>query len=50
MKAELAESMKVIAEREANDSPVYTFVKNLKPPELVRTQAAPAVESAQRSG
>jgi hypothetical protein len=32
MKKELSEAMQIMSEREANDSPVYTFIKDLKPP------------------
>jgi tetratricopeptide (TPR) repeat protein len=34
MKQELSKAMKIIAEKEADDSPVYTFIKDLKPPVL----------------
>jgi hypothetical protein len=34
MKQELSKAMKIIAEKEAHDSPVYTFIKDLKPPVL----------------
>jgi hypothetical protein len=34
MKQELSKVMKIIAEKEADDSPVYTFIKDLKPPVL----------------
>jgi hypothetical protein len=34
MKQELSEAMKIISEKETDDSPVYTFIKDLKPPML----------------
>jgi hypothetical protein len=39
MKKELSEAMKIISEREAGDSPVYTFIRDLKPPILAVAQA-----------
>jgi hypothetical protein len=38
MKQELSEAMKIIAAKEADDSPVYTFIKGLKPPMLARAE------------
>jgi hypothetical protein len=32
MKQDLSGAMKTISEKEADDSPVYTFIKDLKPP------------------
>jgi hypothetical protein len=51
MKTDLAEAMKVIAERRASDSPVYTFVKNLTPPSIAaaRAEAVPAEAAGARS-
>ena len=43
MKQELSEAMKkVISEKEADDSPVYTFIKDLKPPMLAIAEAMAA--------
>ena len=39
MKKELSEAMKTILENQTDDSPVYTFIKDLKPPMLAVTQA-----------
>jgi hypothetical protein len=38
MRKELAEAMRIISETQAADSPVYTFVKDLKPPMLAKAQ------------
>jgi hypothetical protein len=42
MKKELADAMQIISERGADDSPVYTFIKNLKPPILAVAEAIAA--------
>jgi tetratricopeptide (TPR) repeat protein len=42
MKKELSEAMKIISERQADDSPVYTFIKDLKPPILAVAEAIAA--------
>jgi hypothetical protein len=39
MKKELSEAMKVILEKQTDDSPVYTFIKDLKPPMLTVAEA-----------
>jgi hypothetical protein len=39
MKKELSEAMKAILEKQTDDSPVYTFIKDLKPPMLTVAQA-----------
>jgi hypothetical protein len=39
MKKELSEAMKVILEKQTDDSPVYTFTKDLKPPMLTVAEA-----------
>ncbi len=39
MKQELSNAMKVISEKQDGDSPVYTFIKNLKPPVLPMAEA-----------
>jgi hypothetical protein len=46
MKKELSEAMKIIFEREADDSPVYTFMKDLKPPSLSRAEADASIAGA----
>src|ERR1051326_7672746 len=46
MKAELAEAMKTISEKAANDSPVYTFMKDLRPPMLAKAEAIAADAAA----
>jgi tetratricopeptide (TPR) repeat protein len=43
MKTELSEAMKIISEKEADDSPVYTFIKDLKPPMLTVAEAIASV-------
>jgi hypothetical protein len=43
MKTELSDAMKIIAEKEADDSPVYTFIKGLKPPVLTVAEAIASV-------
>ncbi|MFZ0709189.1 MAG: TRAFs-binding domain-containing protein [Terrimicrobiaceae bacterium] len=43
MKKELSEAMKIISEKEVDDSPVYTFVRGLKPPVLARAEAIAAL-------
>lgn len=40
MRADLQKAMEVIAAKEVNDSPVYEFLKNLKPPSLVEEAVA----------
>jgi hypothetical protein len=45
MRAELSEAMKIIAEKKADDSPVYTFLRNLRPPMMAKAEAI-AVASA----
>jgi hypothetical protein len=42
MKQELSEAMKIISEKEADDSPVYTFIKDLKPPMRTMVEAIAA--------
>jgi hypothetical protein len=42
MKQELSEAMKIISAKEADDSPVYTFIKDLKPPRLNLVEAIAA--------
>lgn len=39
MKTELSEAMKAILEKQIDDSPVYTFIKDLKPPMLTVAEA-----------
>jgi hypothetical protein len=39
MKQDLSDAMKTISEKEADDSPVYTFIKDLKPPMLTVAEA-----------
>ena len=39
MKNELSEAMKIISQKETEDSPVYTFLKDLKPPILTVAEA-----------
>jgi hypothetical protein len=46
MRKELSEAMKIIAEKEANDSPVYTFIRDLQPPLLAKAEALAAVHAA----
>ena len=46
MKKELSEAMQIISEREAGDSPVYTFIKDLKPPILAVAQGIAAGAAA----
>ena len=43
MKQDLSEAMKTISEKEADDSPVYTFIKDLKPPMLTVAEAIASV-------
>jgi MAP3K TRAFs-binding domain len=43
MKQDLSEAMKTISEKEADDSPVYTFLKDLKPPMLTVAEAIASV-------
>ena len=43
MKQELSEAMKIISEKGADDSPVYTFIKDLKPPTLTVAEAVASV-------
>jgi hypothetical protein len=38
MKTELAKAMRIISEMQQADSPVYTFVKDLKPPMLIKAE------------
>src|SRR5688572_11130432 len=45
MKKELSEAMAVIADKKANDSPVYTFVKDLQPPVLAMSRGATLAEA-----
>ncbi len=42
MKTELSEAMKIISEKKDGDSPVYTFIKDLKPPALPLAEAIAA--------
>jgi hypothetical protein len=46
MKKELSEAMKIISAKEADDSPVYTFIKNLKPPILTLADAIASASAA----
>src|ERR1700758_1981587 len=39
MKQELSEAMKIISQKEADDSPVYAFIKDLQPPTLTVAEA-----------
>src|SRR4029077_5098872 len=39
MQKELSEAMKIISNQATEDSPVYTFVKDLKPPMLTVAEA-----------
>jgi tetratricopeptide (TPR) repeat protein len=39
MRAELSEAMKIIAEKSSDDSPVYTFLKDLRPPMMAKAEA-----------
>jgi tetratricopeptide (TPR) repeat protein len=43
MKQELSEAMKIISQKEADDSPVYTFIKDLQPPTLTVAEAIASV-------
>ena len=43
MKQDLSGAMKTISEKEADDSPVYTFIKDLKPPMLTVAEAIASV-------
>jgi len=43
MKRELSEAMKIISQKEADDSPVYTFIRDLRPPTLTVAEAIAAV-------
>jgi tetratricopeptide (TPR) repeat protein len=42
MKTELSEALKIISEKETDDSPVYTFIKDLTPPTLTVAAAVAA--------
>ena len=39
MKQDLSEAMRIISEKQADDSPVYTFIKDLKPPMMTVAEA-----------
>ena len=43
MKQELSEAMKIISEKGTDDSPVYTFIKDLRPPTLTVAEAIASV-------
>jgi hypothetical protein len=43
MKKELSEAMRAILEKQMDDSPVYTFIKDLKPPMLTVTKKVGSV-------
>ena len=43
MKQELSEAMKIISQKEADDSPVYTFIKGLRPPTSTVAEAIASV-------
>jgi hypothetical protein len=45
MKKELSEAMQMMSEREAHDSPVYTFIKDLKPPIVTVAEGIPVREA-----
>jgi hypothetical protein len=54
MRKELSEAIKIVSEKEADDSPVYTFIKNLQPPTLpvaatVDIQATTTIDAAAES-
>src|ERR1700722_499963 len=46
MKQDLSDAMKTISEKEADDSPVYTFIKDLKPPMLTVAEAIASAAAA----
>src|SRR5262245_17766878 len=46
MQQELSDAIKIIVEKQATDSPVYTFVKDLKPPTVAAAEMAAAREAA----
>jgi hypothetical protein len=43
MKQDLSEAMRIISEKQADDSPVYTFIKDLKPPMKTVAEAIASV-------
>jgi hypothetical protein len=46
MKAELSAAMKIIAEKSSDDSPVYTFLKDLRPPMMAKAEAIAAASAS----
>jgi hypothetical protein len=46
MQNELSEAMKIISEKQMDDSPVYTFIKDLKPPMVAVAEAIASAAAA----
>ena len=46
MENELSEAMKIISEKQMDDSPVYTFIKDLKPPMVAAAEAIASAAAA----
>ena len=46
MQNELSEAMKIISEKQMDDSPVYTFIKDLKPPMVAAAEAIASAAAA----